>query len=91
MTHIGTVYKLCLFYLAKTEKTWGLVAIFETLCYNENKYDNRMVSEFIEFINAIKNHDLDMCYKMLEHSLIVSEVQTTARKKAGIVFKADIN
>ena len=62
-----------------------------TTLINENKYDNRMVSEFIEFINAIKNHDLDMCYKMLEHSLIVSEVQTTARKKAGIVFKADIN
>ena len=34
-----------------------------TTLINENKYDNRMVSEFIEFINAIKNHDLDMCYK----------------------------
>lgn len=62
-----------------------------TTVINENKYDNRMVSEFIEFINTINNNDLDMCYKMLDHSLIVSEVQTTARKKAGIVFKADIN
>lgn len=62
-----------------------------TTFINENKYDNRMVNEFIDFINAIKNNDLDMCYKMLEHSLSVSEIQTTARKKAGIVFKADIN
>ena len=50
-----------------------------------------MVSEFIEFVNAINNNDLERCYKMLNHSLIVSEVQTIARKKAGIVFKSDIN
>lgn len=58
---------------------------------NENKYNNRMISEFIEFINTIHNKDLDRCYKMLDHSLIVSEVQTIARKKAGIVFQSDIN
>lgn len=62
-----------------------------TTIFNENKYDNRMVSEFIEFIDIIHNNDLERCYKMLEHSLIVSEVQTIARKKAGIKFKADIN
>ena len=62
-----------------------------TSLFNENKYDNRMVSEFIEFVNAINNNDLERCYKMLDHSLIVSEVQTIARKKAGIVFKSDIN
>lgn len=62
-----------------------------TSLFNENKYDNRMVSEFIEFVNAINNNDLERCYKMLNHSLIVSEVQTIARKKAGIVFKSDIN
>ena len=59
--------------------------------FNENKYNNRMVSEFIEFVNTINNNDLERCYKMLDHSLIVSEVQTIARKKAGIVFKSDIN
>lgn len=62
-----------------------------TTIFNENKYDNRMVSEFIEFIDTINNNDLERCYKMLDHSLIVSEVQTIARKKAGITFKTDIN
>lgn len=62
-----------------------------TTVFNENKYNNRMVSEFIEFVNTINNNDLERCYKMLDHSLIVSEVQTIARKKAGIVFKSDIN
>lgn len=62
-----------------------------TTLFNENKYNNRMISEFIEFTNIIHNKDLDRCYKMLDHSLIVSEVQTIARKKAGIVFQSDIN
>jgi predicted dehydrogenase len=56
---------------------------------NENNYDHRMVNEFIEFFDMIKNNDLERCYKMLEHSLIVSEVQTIARKKGGIIFPAD--
>ena len=62
-----------------------------TTLFNENKYNNRMISEFIEFTNIIHNKDLDRCYKMLDHSLIVREVQTIARKKAGIVFQSDIN
>ena len=62
-----------------------------TTLFNENKYNNRMISEFIEFTNIIHNKDLDKCYKMLDHSLIVSEVQTIARKKSGIVFQSDIN
>lgn len=56
---------------------------------NENNYDHRMVNEFIEFIEMIKNNNLEKCYKMLEHSLIVSEVQTIARNKSGIVFPGD--
>lgn len=56
---------------------------------NENKYEHRMVHEFIEFIDIIKNNDLEKCYKMLEHSIIVSEVQTIARNKSGIVFPGD--
>ena len=56
---------------------------------NENNYNHRMVNEFIEFSDMIKNNDLEKCYKMLEHSLIVSEVQTIARSKGGIVFPAD--
>ena len=56
---------------------------------NENNYEHRMVNEFIEFINIISNDDLDSCYRMLEHSLIVSEVQTIARNKSGIIFPED--
>jgi uncharacterized protein YfkK (UPF0435 family) len=48
-----------------------------------------MVSEFIAFSDMIKNNDLKKCYDMLEHSLIVSEVQTIARNKGGIIFPAD--
>lgn len=56
---------------------------------NENDYEHRMVNEFIEFINIINNNDLDSCYRMLEHSLVVSEVQTIARNKSGIIFPED--
>lgn len=56
---------------------------------NENNYEHRMANEFIEFADIIKNNDLERCYKMLDHSLIVSEVQTIARKKGGIIFPAD--
>lgn len=56
---------------------------------NENNYEHRMVNEFIEFSNMINNNDLERCYKMLEHSLIVSEIQTIAREKGGIVFPSD--
>lgn len=56
---------------------------------NENNYEHRMINEFIEFIDMIKNNNLAKCYEMLEHSLIVSEVQTIARKKGGIIFPAD--
>lgn len=58
---------------------------------NENNYNHRMVNEFIEFADMIKNNNLEKCYQMLEHSLIVSEVQTIARNKAGIIFPADID
>jgi predicted dehydrogenase len=57
---------------------------------NENNYDHRMVNEFIEFEHIIKNNELEKCYEMLQHSLIVCEVQTIARNKGRIVFPADI-
>jgi predicted dehydrogenase len=56
---------------------------------NENNYEHRMVNEFIEFADMINNNNLEKCYQMLEHSLIVSEVQTIARNKSGIIFPAD--
>lgn len=58
---------------------------------NENNYDHRMVNEFIEFADMIKNNNIEKCYQMLEHSLIVSEIQTVARNKSGIIFPADID
>ncbi len=60
-----------------------------TSLINENKYEHRMVNEFIEFIDIIKNKDLKKCYDALENSLIVSEIQTIARKKGGIIFPED--
>ncbi|MDK2586113.1 Gfo/Idh/MocA family oxidoreductase [Romboutsia sedimentorum] len=62
-----------------------------SLLIDENNYDHRMVNEFIEFADIIKNNNIEKCYEMLTHSLIVSEIQTIARKKSGIVFKADTN
>ncbi len=59
---------------------------------NENNYNHRMIYEFHEFEDAISNQqNLDKCYQMLKHTLVVSEVQTLARSKAGIVFQADID
>lgn len=58
---------------------------------NANNYNHRMVNEFIEFDDIIKNNNLEKCYQMLEHSLIVSEVQTIARNKGGILFPADVD
>lgn len=58
---------------------------------DENNYDHRMVNEFIEFADIIKNNNIEKCYEMLTHSLIVSEIQTIARQKNGIVFTTDTN
>jgi predicted dehydrogenase len=56
---------------------------------NVNNYEHRMVNEFIEFIDMINNNDLEKGYKMLDHSLIVSGIQTIARNKSGIIFPED--
>lgn len=60
------------------------------LSINENNYDHRMINEFKEFEEMIKNNDLRKCYEMLEYSLIVSEILNVARNKSGIIFPADI-
>ena len=57
--------------------------------FNENKYDHTMINEFIEFKKIIENNDFEACYNMLEHSLAVIDVLTTARIKSGIIFEAD--
>ena len=45
--------------------------------------------EFKAFIDAVSENDLEFCYKQLEKSLVVSEVQTKARLEAGIKFPQD--
>lgn len=57
---------------------------------NENNYEHRMVNEFIEFEEIIKNNDLEKCYEMLAQSLIVANVQTTARNKSGLIFPSEL-
>ena len=50
---------------------------------------HRMSEEFDAFASAIDSGNYALCEKMLEHSLIVSEILTKARQSAGIVFPAD--
>lgn len=57
--------------------------------YDDGYSDKRMVPEFEAFIQAINAQDYDFCYKMLDQSVAVAEVQTKARLDAGIVFAAD--
>ncbi|ADL05189.1 Gfo/Idh/MocA family oxidoreductase [Lacrimispora saccharolytica] len=56
---------------------------------NENKGDHRMLDEFLAFQDMICGNDLEACYRYLDHTLLVSEIQTIARRKGGIVFPAD--
>lgn len=56
--------------------------------FNENPL-NRMEAEFISFAKEITSGNLKNCYEMLDHSLLVSKVQTEARLGAGIYFPAD--
>ena len=60
----------------------------------EERYDaapsHRMEEEFKAFKRAIDEKDTAFCDRLLVHSIKVSEVQTLARKDAGIVFPSDV-
>lgn len=56
---------------------------------NEDNFEHRMINEFMDFQDMICGNDLEMCYQLLDHTLLVSEIQTTARQKGGIRFPAD--
>jgi predicted dehydrogenase len=56
---------------------------------NEDSFDHRMINEFMEFQDMITGNDLEKCYQLLDHTLAVSEIQTTARRRGGIRFPAD--
>ncbi len=46
-------------------------------------------SEFRAFVRMMGASDLEGCRGMLDQSLLVSQVQTEARRSAGVVFPAD--
>lgn len=48
--------------------------------FNFNKYDHRMVSEFVDFINVIDNHDTEQADEWFEHSLHVLEILSAAKR-----------
>ena len=50
-------------------------------CGDKEKYNHRMVNEFVAFIEIFKQQDLITCYKTLEHSLNVMKVLEQARIK----------
>jgi len=51
--------------------------------------ESRLECEFRAFTQQMAEHDLKSCYQALAESVLVSKVQTLARKDAGIVFPAD--
>lgn len=57
--------------------------------YNLNDNKHRMYHEFKAFVEMYNKSEYKQCYDMLEHSMTVTWVQNTARKKAGIIFPAD--
>ena len=60
-----------------------------TESFDDGFSKDRVVPEFKAFIRAVNENDLEFCYKQLEKSLLVSEVQTKARIEAGIKFPQD--
>ena len=55
--------------------------------YNEGKH--RMYHEFVKFVEVFENKDMEFVNKMLDVSLITMDIQTKARKDAGVIFTAD--
>ena len=45
--------------------------------------------EFREFVRQQGAGDLDECYRQLDESLLVSRIQNTIRREAGVIFPAD--
>lgn len=51
--------------------------------------DIALFYELQDFVNMMKENDLEQCYELLTYSMSVMEVYEQARKQAGIVFPAD--
>lgn len=57
--------------------------------YDDGGAKARLIPEFTAFVKAINENDLEFCYRQMEKSVNVCEVQTKARIEAGIHFPAD--
>ncbi len=57
--------------------------------FDYEKYDARMMNEWIAFENIFSSDDKTTCYSLLEHSVKVMETLEEARKSANIVFPND--
>jgi hypothetical protein len=59
----------------------------------EERYDLSLPvmweGEFREFLSQQQADDLEECYRQLDQSLLVSRVQNTVRREAGVIFPAD--
>ena len=56
--------------------------------YNRS-YPIMWEGEFREFLAQQQAGDLDECYRQLDESLMVSRIQNTIRREAGVIFPAD--
>ena len=58
--------------------------------FNYSEGNHRMYDVFVEFERIVREDDLTQALKMLDLSVLSMKVQTEARKKAGIIFPADL-
>jgi predicted dehydrogenase len=70
--------KVTLHHLDGTEET-----------FDDGMFKERLIPEFEYFIKTINEDNFDAMLERLNESIAVSEVQTAARKDAGIIFAAD--
>lgn len=57
--------------------------------FNDGCGKDRLIPEFRAFIRAVNEKDHEFCERAMQESVLVSAVQTKARRAAGIVFAAD--
>ncbi len=55
----------------------------------DRSYPVMWEGEFREFLAQQEANDLDECYRQLDQSLLVSRVQNTIRREAGVIFPVD--
>ena len=63
----------------------------DTVHVQKNRDVHRMYEEFSAFVDMFEHEDYERCYDMLDHSYIVTDIQTKARRQAGLLFPEDDN